>query len=209
MKSSTGSEAVQIAESDLSSVLSTGPFHAALRAAVRARGLTLERLRSHLGRRGIAVGISSLSDWQHGRSRPGPGSLPAVYALEQLLGLRADSLVRLLVAPDPEGTERTGTPPASSSPNCSSTRCCRPARRGSSRSRSSTRAAGRARRTRMASCAPRSSTSWRSASIRPACRWTVTSSANPACTTSGAGSPISPSTGTTLYTCTRRPSAPA
>jgi transcriptional regulator with XRE-family HTH domain len=108
MKWSTGSEAVQIAESDLSSVLSTGPFHAALRAAVRARGLTLERLRSHLGRRGVAVGISSLSDWQHGRSRPGPGSLPAVYALEQVLGLRADSLVRLLVAPDPEGAERTG-----------------------------------------------------------------------------------------------------
>ncbi len=94
MKSSTGCDAAQISESDLPSLLSTGPFH----AAVRERGLTLERLRSHLGRRGISVGVSSLSDWQHGRSRPGPGSLRAVSALEEVLGLRADSLVRLLAA---------------------------------------------------------------------------------------------------------------
>jgi hypothetical protein len=98
MKSSTGCEAPQIGESDLPSLLSTGPFHAAFRAAIRERGLTLERLRSHLGRRGISVGISSLSDWQHGRSRPGPGSVRAVSALEEILGLRADSLVRLLAA---------------------------------------------------------------------------------------------------------------
>jgi hypothetical protein len=106
MKWSTGSEAVPTIESNLPGLLSTGPFHAAFRAAVRERGLTLERLRSHLARRGISVGISSLSDWQHGRSRPGPASLPAVSALEQILGLRADSLVRLLVAPADHGGGR-------------------------------------------------------------------------------------------------------
>jgi hypothetical protein len=106
MNSSTGCEAVQISESDLPSLLSTGPFHAAFRAAIRERGLTLERLRSHLGRRGIPVGISSLSDWQHGRSRPGPGSLRTVSALEEILGLRAGSLVRLLVTSLVDGAYR-------------------------------------------------------------------------------------------------------
>ncbi len=108
MKSSTGCDAAQISESDLPSLLSTGPFHAAFRAAVRERGLTLERLRSHLGRRGISVGVSSLSDWQHGRSRPGPGSVRAVSALEEVLGLRADSLVRLLAAAAHRANPRDG-----------------------------------------------------------------------------------------------------
>jgi hypothetical protein len=79
--------------------LGTGPFDAALRAAVRERGLTLDRLRSHLARRGIRVGLSSLSDWQHGRSRPGSAkSLQAVHALEEILGLRHAALVALLSA---------------------------------------------------------------------------------------------------------------
>jgi hypothetical protein len=82
---------------DLERLLQTGPFHDAFRAAVRARGLPLDRLRSHLGRRGIPVGLSSLSDWQHGRSRPGAGSLPAVRALEAILGLPDGALVRLLL----------------------------------------------------------------------------------------------------------------
>jgi hypothetical protein len=81
-------------EPDLANLLHTGPFHVAFRVAVRDRGLPLDRLRSHLGQRGIPVGISSLSDWQLGRSRPGPTSLPAVRALEEILGLPGDSLVR-------------------------------------------------------------------------------------------------------------------
>jgi len=51
------------AEPDLGRLLYSGPFHEALRAAVRRRGLTLDRLRAHLARRGLIVGLSSLSDW--------------------------------------------------------------------------------------------------------------------------------------------------
>src|SRR5439155_6255757 len=51
---------VRPASGDLDSTLGTGPFDAALRAAVSRRGLTLDRLRSHLDRRGIPVGLSSL-----------------------------------------------------------------------------------------------------------------------------------------------------
>jgi hypothetical protein len=91
---------------DIRSVLATGPFHVALRAAIRARGLTLERLRSHLGRRGIEIGLSTLSEWQQGRSRPGQeNSVRAVSALEDILGVPRTSLVRLLTAhPAPAGT---------------------------------------------------------------------------------------------------------
>lgn len=78
-------------------VLYTGPFHAALRNAIRERGLPLDRLRAHLARRGITVGLSSLSDWQTGQSRPAhPGSRRAVRALEDILGLPPTALVRLL-----------------------------------------------------------------------------------------------------------------
>src|SRR4051812_6979901 len=81
-------------------VLTTGPFDAALRAAVRSRGLTLDRLRAHLARRGVTVALSTLSDWQHGRRRPAIArSLPVVSALEDVLGLRSETLVELLVDP--------------------------------------------------------------------------------------------------------------
>jgi hypothetical protein len=83
----------------LGNVLYTGPFHDAFRAAVRERGLTLDRLRWHLAQRGVAVARSTLSDWQLGHRRPGRGSLPAVSDLEDLLGLPQRSLVRLLDAP--------------------------------------------------------------------------------------------------------------
>lgn len=76
--------------------LYTGPFHVALRAAIQRSGLTLDRLRSRLARRGIWVGLSSLSDWQTGRSLPGPNSLRAVRALEEILRLPAGTLIELL-----------------------------------------------------------------------------------------------------------------
>lgn len=73
-----------------------GLFHVALRAAIRERGLTLERLRFHLAQRGVSVGLSSLSNWQNGHSRPEtPASLNAVRELERVLGVRPESLVRL------------------------------------------------------------------------------------------------------------------
>ncbi|MGB3439821.1 MAG: helix-turn-helix transcriptional regulator [Actinophytocola sp.] len=96
----------------LSAELYTGPFHVVLRAAIRQRGLTLERLRVHLARRGITVGLSSLSNWQTGHTRPDtPGSLRAIRALEEILGLPPGSLVRLLPDADPgtrPGQERRG-----------------------------------------------------------------------------------------------------
>ena len=77
--------------------LYTGPFHVALRTAIRRRGLTLDRLRAHLARRGISVSLASLSDWQNGHSRPAQASsLLAVRALEDILGLPPRSMVRLL-----------------------------------------------------------------------------------------------------------------
>jgi hypothetical protein len=80
-------------------LLATGPFHAALRRAIRERGLSLERLRSHLAQRGIHIGVSSLSFWQHGHTVPTRrGSVRAVRALEEILQLPPDSLLTLLAA---------------------------------------------------------------------------------------------------------------
>jgi hypothetical protein len=79
------------------SATSDAPFGAALRSAVRNRGLTLERIRWHLANRGVQIGLSSLSDWQHGRSVPASAkSLRAVRALEEVLDLRPDSLSPLI-----------------------------------------------------------------------------------------------------------------
>ncbi len=97
------------AEPRSDSPLGTGPFHAALRAAIRQRGLTLDRLRCHLARRGVSVALSALSDWQHGHRRPGgANSLQVLRALEEVLGLPGESLVRLLVAPGSAGQPEGG-----------------------------------------------------------------------------------------------------
>jgi hypothetical protein len=79
------------------SVTSDAPFGAALRSAVRSRGLTLDRIRWHLAGRGVHIGLSSLSDWQHGRSVPASAkSLRAVRALEEVLDLPPDALSHLI-----------------------------------------------------------------------------------------------------------------
>ncbi|MFF3321709.1 hypothetical protein [Streptomyces sp. NPDC002889] len=86
-------------EADLAQVLNTGPFHLALRAALAVRGLPLQRVQHHLAHRGIKVGVTSLSYWQQGARRPQrPESLRAVRALEEVLELPGDSLIRLLCA---------------------------------------------------------------------------------------------------------------
>lgn len=85
------------AERDLAAALREGPFHAALRAAVAARGLTLQSVRHRLARRGIQVGVTSLSYWRQGRRRPErPESMRAVQALEEILELPPHALTRLL-----------------------------------------------------------------------------------------------------------------
>ncbi|MFD7953194.1 hypothetical protein ACFV4X_06835 [Streptomyces ardesiacus] len=85
------------ATAQLDSALRGGPFHVALRAAIAARGLPLQRVQHHLSRHGVKVGVTSLSYWQQGARRPQrPESLRAVRALEEILQLPEESLIRLL-----------------------------------------------------------------------------------------------------------------
>ncbi|MGO4631247.1 hypothetical protein AB4225_09910 [Streptomyces sp. 2RAF24] len=84
-------------EADLAQLLHTGPFHLALRTALAVRGLPLQRVQHHLAHRGIKVGVTSLSYWQQGARRPQrPESMKAVRALEEVLQLPGNSLIRLL-----------------------------------------------------------------------------------------------------------------
>ncbi|EFL31360.1 conserved hypothetical protein [Streptomyces viridochromogenes DSM 40736] len=86
-----------VATTELDSALRGGPFHVALRAAIAARGLPLQRVQHHLSRHGVKVGVTSLSYWQQGARRPQrPESLRAVRALEEILELPEESLLRLL-----------------------------------------------------------------------------------------------------------------
>lgn len=88
----------------LEALLRIGPFHSALRAAIRRRGLTLERLRLRLAQQDVAVALSTLSDWQQGRVRPiSPKSLRAVSVLEELLEVPSRSLLTLLEHTGPSG----------------------------------------------------------------------------------------------------------
>ncbi|MFI7387615.1 hypothetical protein [Streptomyces sp. NPDC049813] len=81
----------------LDAALRTGPFHLALRAAIAARRLPLHRVQHHLSRQGIKVGVTSLSYWQQGARRPQRAeSMRAVRALEEILQLPEESLIRLL-----------------------------------------------------------------------------------------------------------------
>lgn len=88
----------------LEALLRIGPFHSALRAAIRRRGLTLERLRLRLAQHDVPVALSTLSDWQQGRVRPiSPRSLKAVSVLEELLEVPSRSLLTLLEQAGPSG----------------------------------------------------------------------------------------------------------
>ncbi|MET9184629.1 hypothetical protein ABZX63_05135 [Streptomyces tendae] len=94
----------------LTEALRTGPFHLALRTAVRRRGLALHRIRHHLAEQGLQVSVTSLSYWQRGERVPArTGSVQVVRALEHILDIAPGALVRLL-EPAPGGT--TGTPRA-------------------------------------------------------------------------------------------------
>ncbi|MCX4663128.1 hypothetical protein [Streptomyces uncialis] len=94
-------------EQELDAALRAGPFHAALRAAIAARSLSLQRVQHHLARQGVKVGVTSLSYWQQGARRPQrPESLRAVRALEEILELPEESLIRLLAQPGGVGGPR-------------------------------------------------------------------------------------------------------
>ncbi|MES4893264.1 hypothetical protein [Streptomyces sp. NPDC096012] len=99
-------EHADLPTAELSSALRGGPFHVALRAAIAARGLPLQRVQHHLSRHGVKVGVTSLSYWQQGARRPQrPESLRAVRALEEILQLPEESLIRLLA----ESVEHTAS----------------------------------------------------------------------------------------------------
>lgn len=88
----------------LDELLRTGPFHQALRAAVAAGGLSLDRIQDRLARRGASVSVATLSSWQSGRFRPErPSSMAVLAELEQVLGLPRDALSALLGPPRPRG----------------------------------------------------------------------------------------------------------
>ncbi|HWD04127.1 MAG TPA: transcriptional regulator [Amycolatopsis sp.] len=92
------------AERDLGRLLETGPFADALRAAIRARGLGLDRIRYRLRARGTSLSLATLSHWQSGRCRPErPESLMALRNLEDILHVPPHSLRRLLGPPRSRG----------------------------------------------------------------------------------------------------------
>lgn len=87
-------------QAELGHVLAAGPFDVALRAAIRARGLGLDRIRYRLRGRGTTVSLATLSHWQSGRCRPErPESLEALRNLEDILNVPDGSLSRLLGPP--------------------------------------------------------------------------------------------------------------
>ncbi|MFJ1970590.1 hypothetical protein ACIO93_18135 [Streptomyces sp. NPDC087903] len=102
-----------VGTAELDTALRGGPFHVALRAAIAARGLPLQRVQHHLSRYGVKVGVTSLSYWQQGARRPQrPESLRAVRALEEILQLPDESLIRLLAESDERSVAQ---PPAARS----------------------------------------------------------------------------------------------
>lgn len=73
------------------------PFAVTLRTAVRERGLSLERVRYHLARRGHDVSAATLSYWQSGRSRPERAtSVAALGDLEVVLEVAPGTLTDAL-----------------------------------------------------------------------------------------------------------------
>ncbi|RDG37385.1 XRE family transcriptional regulator [Streptomyces corynorhini] len=78
---------------------SDATFALVFQQAVKARGLSLDRVRNRLAEQGIRISLTTLSYWQRGRSEPErAGSLRAVDALEEILALPTGTL-RSLIGP--------------------------------------------------------------------------------------------------------------
>ncbi|GAA3290029.1 XRE family transcriptional regulator [Dactylosporangium vinaceum] len=79
-------------------------FAGALRDAIQARGLGLERIQERLRAEGYSVSLATLSYWQTGRSRPERReSLAALTELEKILEVEPGSLAALVGPPRPRG----------------------------------------------------------------------------------------------------------
>lgn len=73
----------------------TPTFAEVLTAAIQARGLSLERIRSHLDKAGVPVSIATLSYWQSGRSLPTRArSFHTLVELEHVLGVESGHLTQ-------------------------------------------------------------------------------------------------------------------
>jgi transcriptional regulator with XRE-family HTH domain len=94
----------QVAPGALAELMADGPFHVALRAAISASGLALDRIRYRLRLRDVTISVPTLSNWQSGRRRPErPESLRALAELEDVLDLPPSALRSLLGPPRPRG----------------------------------------------------------------------------------------------------------
>lgn len=92
------------AQTELQRLLHSGPFDAALREAIRVRGLGLTRIHDRMRGLDAKVSLATLSYWQSGRSRPERrDSLVALTQLERVLEVPSGSLRALLGPPRPRG----------------------------------------------------------------------------------------------------------
>src|ERR1700716_1094763 len=92
---------------ELDRLLREGPFPAALRAAIQASRLSLDRVQHRLATRGTTISVATLSYWQSGRRRPErPESLHALRHLEAVLRVPPNALTALLGPPRPRGRRR-------------------------------------------------------------------------------------------------------
>ena len=81
------------------------------------RGLSLARLQHRLADSGTPVSVATLSYWQSGRSQPERlDSFHAVVGLEDVLGLPAGGLSRLLDTPRPQDLHHGPKTPANIRP---------------------------------------------------------------------------------------------
>lgn len=88
-------------------------FAAALRSAITARGLALERIRYRLSQRGYDLSVATLSYWQSGRSRPERAtSLAALGTLEEILQVPRGSLAAKLPTTRQREQRQMGSLPA-------------------------------------------------------------------------------------------------
>lgn len=84
--------------------LAADAFPTALRSAIQASGLSLDRIQYRLRARGVSISVTALSYWQSGRRRPERAeSLAALGHLEDVLCVPTGSLIALLGPPRPRG----------------------------------------------------------------------------------------------------------
>ena len=82
---------------DLDRLLASGPFTAALRAAIAGSGLSLDRIQYRLSRHGTPISLATLSSWQSGRRQPErAASMAALNRLEQIVGVPPGALAALV-----------------------------------------------------------------------------------------------------------------